>query len=229
MFNELKRILQRESLLQQALNDSHKMLGKDWIMFNAAMKSLRESETAEVDIDIDSMDIEINKFERGVRKKVITHLAVNDVADLNIGLVLINIVIDIERIGDYTKNIVTLAENHPGKLIIPFPEWERDVKEVETAISRHFGVLIESMEKSDKSLAESLLDEMWKVKKICSKYVAATLKLDSSDIKVADAVAIALYFRYLKRIAGHLMNIATSVVNPFHKIGYRKQVPVDEP
>jgi len=229
MFTELKRILQREGLLQQALNESHTMLRKDWTMFNAAMKSLRESETAEVDIDIDSMDIEINKFERDVRKKVITHLAVNDVADLNIGLVLINIVIDIERIGDYTKNIVTLAENHPGKLVIPFPEWEEDLKETEVAISRHFGVLIDSLAKSDKSLAESLLDEMWKVKKTCSKYVAATLKLDNGDIRVSDAVAIALYFRYLKRIASHLMNIATSVVNPFHKIGYRKQVPVDEP
>jgi len=229
MFTELKRILQREGLLQQALNESHKMLRQDWTMFNAAVKSLRESDTAEVDVDIDSMDIQINKFERDVRKKVLTHLAVHDVADLNIGLVLINIVIDIERIGDYTKNIVTLAENHPGKLVIPFPEWEKDLKETETAISRHFGVLIESLAKSDRSLAESLLDEMWRIKKACSKYVAATLKLDSSEIKVADAVAIALYYRYLKRIAGHLMNIATSVVNPFHKIGYRKQIPVDEP
>ncbi len=29
--------------------------------------------------------------------------------------------------------------------------------------------------------------------------------------------------RYLKRICGHLRNIATSIVNPFHRIGFREK------
>ena len=33
------------------------------------------------------------------------------------GLVLLNIVVDIERVGDYTKNILDLAMNHPKKII----------------------------------------------------------------------------------------------------------------
>ena len=32
--------------------------------------------------------------------------------------------------------------------------------------------------------------------------------------------ALALYFRYLKRIHSHLRNVATSVYRPFHKIGF---------
>ena len=223
MLKELQKIFHRKGLLEEAVEESRIMLRDDWEMFKAAKKSLRESEAAEVDIDVESMDIKINKYERDVRKKILTHLAVNDATDLNIGLVLINIIVDIERIGDYTKNIVTLAENHPGKLIIQIPEWENDMKDLEDIVSKNFGVLIEALEKSDQQLAEKLLDELWRIKKICSKYIAATLQCDDDPhLKPCDAVAFALYMRYLKRIASHLMNVASTIVNPFHKIGYRK-------
>jgi len=43
---------------------------------------------------------------------VLTHYAVEqDTTDLANGLVLINMVVDIERIGDYCKNILDLAIN----------------------------------------------------------------------------------------------------------------------
>ena len=62
------------------------------------------------------MDKKINEFERDVRRKVMTHLAVGGKEDIGSGLVLVSVVIDIERIGDYTKNIYDLALNHPKKL-----------------------------------------------------------------------------------------------------------------
>ena len=37
----------------------------------------------------------------------------------------------------------------------------------------------------------------------------------------SDAIVLALYFRYLKRVAAHLTNIASSIVNPFPRIGFR--------
>ena len=40
-------------------------------------------------------------------------------------------------------------------------------------------------------------------------------------LKPGDAVALALYFRWLKRTNAHLRNITTSVVNPFDRIGYQ--------
>ena len=45
-----------------------------------------------------------------------THLAIGGKDDIGSGLVLVSVVIDIERIGDYTKNIYDLAVNHPKKL-----------------------------------------------------------------------------------------------------------------
>ncbi len=41
------------------------------------------------------------------------------------------------------------------------------------------------------------------------------------NLSVGSAVTLALYFRSLKRINGHLRNITTSVVNPFHRIGFK--------
>jgi len=34
---------------------------------------------------------------------------------------------------------------------------------------------------------------------------------------------VALYMRYLKRVSAHLKNVATSVVNPYHRIGFREK------
>lgn len=219
MLKELQKIFQRKGLMEQAIDASLEMLKDDWEMYREAVKSLRESDTAEIAIDIGEKDLRINKYEREVRKKVLTHLAVNDVSDLNIGLVLISIVIDIERIGDYTKNIVELAQNHPGRRVIA--PWEPDLKEPEGTISKNFDALIHAIEKSDEAAAKTLLNELWKVKKQCKYYLTILLKDAKIQMKISDAVAISLYLHYLKRVASHLMNVATSIVNPFHKIGSR--------
>ena len=76
MLKELQKIFHRKGLLEEAVEESRIMLRDDWEMFKAAKKSLRESEAAEVDIDVESMDIKINKYQRDVRKKMLTHVAV---------------------------------------------------------------------------------------------------------------------------------------------------------
>ena len=45
----------------------------------------------------------------------------------------------------------------------------------------------------------------------------------AADLAPKDAAVVSLYSRYLKRIAAHSRNIVTSVVNPFHRIGYREK------
>jgi len=40
------------------------------------------------------------------------------------------------------------------------------------------------------------------------------------DIEVGRATTVALYARYLKRIAAHSRNLISSIVNPFERIGY---------
>ena len=116
MFKQLFEIFKSDSLYEQALEECHEMLDIDLTMFKESINSLRNNDTAEINIDIFEMDKKINEFERDVRRKIMTHLAIGGKEDIGSGLVLVSVVIDIERIGDYTKNIYDLAVNHPKKL-----------------------------------------------------------------------------------------------------------------
>ena len=109
-------IFQKDTLMDQAYRRSFLMFDTILGMFKTAKESLRHKEDSEIDIDIYNKDIEVNRFEREVRRNVFNHLAIAGSARLPSGLVLVNSIIDLERIGDYTKNIVELAMNHPGKL-----------------------------------------------------------------------------------------------------------------
>ena len=120
MFKQIFEMFKSDSLYEQALSECHEMLEIDREMFNESINALRTSDSAEIPIDIYAMDKKINSFERDVRRKVMTHLAISGSQDLGSGLILTSVVIDIERIGDYTKNIYDLAVSYPQKLM-PVP------------------------------------------------------------------------------------------------------------
>ena len=116
MFKQFFELFRKDNMLQQAYDRSLEMLEADREMFLAAASSLREHDDARIEIDIYAKDQLINAYEREVRRKVLTHLALTSSQSIAAGLALVSIVVDIERIGDLTKNIVDLALNHPGKL-----------------------------------------------------------------------------------------------------------------
>lgn len=221
MFKKLQELFGKKSLLQEALEDSWTMLQIDKTMFDASVKSLREQDTSEVEIDIYQTDREINRFEQEVRKKVLTHLAISGPTNLSIGLALVSTIIDIERIGDYTKNIYELANVHPKRLVAG--AWEDDLKKMESTVSQSLGTLIEALRESDDQLGRQIISNMAKVKRQCDEYVMCLIKGENESFQKGEAVSLVLYLRYLKRVAGHLQNVATSIVNPFHKIGYMQK------
>ena len=219
MYKELMTIFKSNTLYDQALEACHEMLNTDLIMYNASIKSLRYSNTSKINIDIYSMDININKFERDVRRKVSTHLSLGNNTDLSAGLVLVSIVIDIERIGDYTKNIYDLALHHPIKLEVN--QIEDRVVELETFTTEFFSKTINAFKADDTEAAREL---MTSYKENMSKQSDAIVndiisnKIDG--ISIGEGAAISLYVRYLKRISAHSRNLISSIVNPFERIGY---------
>ena len=56
MFKQIFEIFKSDSLYKQALVECHEMLDIDLTMFKASIKSLRKSDSAEIDIDIFEMD-----------------------------------------------------------------------------------------------------------------------------------------------------------------------------
>jgi hypothetical protein len=57
------------------------------------------------------------------------------------------------------------------------------------------------------------------------------LRLRNSEVlggRSGHAVTVALHLRFLKRVSAHLKNVATSVVNPYYRIGFREKETPDE-
>ncbi|UCC40723.1 MAG: PhoU domain-containing protein [Candidatus Aminicenantes bacterium] len=221
MFKKLISIFRKDSLMDHAYQRSYLMLEQTLEMFIKARESLRHKEDSEIDVNIYDKDAEINKFEREVRRDVFNHLSVRGAERLPSGLVLASIIIDIERIGDYTKNIVELALNHPGKL--QGGKYEKDLQKIEAAMEDNFVKTRRCFESCDEASALQLLDEYKWVNPICDKILMGLIKEEDEDIQPGDAVSLGLYFRWLKRINSHLRNITTSIVNPFDRIGFEPE------
>ena len=118
IFNDVVNLWKSDDLLSQAWKESYNMIRLSNEMFEKAVFFLRNGGERTQIKALKKRDREINNFQMDVRKKVITHFAVsNDINHLPNGLVLLNVVVDIERVGDYTKNILDLAMNHPKKII----------------------------------------------------------------------------------------------------------------
>ena len=157
MFKQIFEIFKSDSLYEQALQECHEMLDIDLELFNESVKSLRNSDTADIPIDIYAMDRKINEFERDVRRKVMTHLAVGGKEDIGSGLILVSVVIDIERIGDYTKNIYDLAVQHPKKLNAG--SFEDILTKMENSTSEFLNKAIDPFKSQDIDAASELMIE----------------------------------------------------------------------
>jgi len=219
MLRKLLELFSRESLLDQAHADIITMLKEDNEMFGEAIRTLRHSDTAELRFDFQEKDRYINKLEREVRKKVITHLSVQQGFNISAALVITAIVHDVERIGDYCKNIAELASLHPKEMALG--ELEGGFQDIEKAISNRFDKTIKALEEIDVDIANTVLDEHPGITRFCDSVVRALVNEEISDLKPGEYASLALYARYLKRTASHLSNIASSIVNPFHRIGFR--------
>ena len=219
MFKQIFNMFKADSLYEQALGECHEMLDIDLTMFKASIESLRKSDFADINIDIFSMDKKINAFERDVRRKVMTHLAIGGKEDIGSGLVLVSVVIDIERIGDYTKNIYDLAVNHSKKL--NGGSVEDRLAEIEKISFKLFEDTIDAFKNQDIEKARGLMGSYKENISIQSDAITNDIIAGKiSDLDTGSASAVGLYARYLKRIAAHSRNLISSIVNPFEKIGY---------
>ena len=204
--------------MDRAYQRSFMMLDLTREMFLKAKESLRFREDTDVDLNVRDKDLEINKYEREVRRNVFNHLVVGGKADLPSALILVSIIVDIERIGDYTKNIVGLALDHPGKL--KGGKYEKDLQRVEAAVEDNFSKTRACFETGNTKSALKLLEEHKWVNDVCDESLVGLIKEDDKAIRPGDAVSLGIYFRWLKRVNSHLRNITTSVINPFDRIGF---------
>lgn len=219
MWKEILTLFKGNSLVNEAFEESLQMLETSHGMFTDAVAALHK-EGVLLD-DIYERDRELNRFERRVRRKIVTHLSVSSSPDVNMGLVITSIVIDIERIGDYAKNISELAV----ELEEPFDagELETEVRHLERLVDANFADLMVALEHSDQDKARMVLSRHKEVTGSVERHLLSLRRGSELSGDSGRAVSTALYLRYLKRMSAHLKNVATSVVNPFHRIGFREK------
>lgn len=222
MIKEFLALFQKDSLLDQALKDTHVMLTDAEAMVAAASQALRHSDKAELAIDVGKMDKTINRYEAEVRRKVFTHLSVMGTDQIYPSLVLVSIIIDVERVGDYAKNIVDLAREYAPRLTAgPF---EEELARIESSVIQ---TLLpggrKAFEENNEEAATQLLQDLKWINPACDRITRILVggKQDL-DLSAENQVSLALYIRYLKRINSHWQNVLTSLVNPFDRIGFRK-------
>ena len=116
MFKMLFEVLSQRSLIVQAAQRADEALERSRALSEAAFAALLDGTQPEQDLY--KLDRQINDDEITVRRMVLEHLAANPKGDLAAGVVLISTIIDIERVGDYAKNVYEQAE----RLAEPWPE-----------------------------------------------------------------------------------------------------------
>jgi phosphate uptake regulator len=214
MWKDILGLFKGAGLCEEAFDEALLMLETSRGMYRDTIRALHDK--GAMVADLYQRDRQLNRYERSVRRKIVSAKP-----DINMGLVLTAIVIDIERIGDYTKNILELAMG----LDAPFDglELDADVRRIENTVERMFDDVIPALQVSDEARARHIIEAHAEVVAMVERDI---LRLRNSEVLVGrsgHAVTVALHLRFLKRVSAHLKNVATSVVNPYHRIGFREK------
>lgn len=222
MWKELINVWKSHNLLIEAWEESYDMLEISRDMFLEAVRILRESDDEVVNLEVRKKDRVVNQYIQEVRRKVMTHCTVQGPRSLPSGMVLVSIVIDMERIGDYCKNILDLATVHPQRLSVA--HYEESLARIEEEIKARFDNTINVLRNQDVEKARAMMKTFKaEISGICDRIDDDLVGGKVKNLSSADSASLALYVRYLKRISAHLNNIVTSVVNPFDRIGFREK------
>ena len=165
--------------------------------------------------DLYSTDKKINELHRDVRREMIIHSAVNS-RNLDIPLLLSYMTMskDIERIGDYCKNLFEIAET--GNTFTQGDELD-DYIELRNDIGKLIIYLQSCLNLEDESKVQDLITLGSSLSTNLDDKITALLE---NKEKIQYPVATTLFFRYLKRIVSHIVNAATALIMPTDQIDY---------
>jgi len=216
MFANLSRFWKGGAFVAKALEEFKEMLDSTEKMYTLVRARLLE-EAREPDLEerIREIDKSVNAVQKDIRKRIIEHLSLQPAVDFTVCLLLMSVVKDAERLGDYAKNLheVTLLQDKSMDIEL----YRRYFDDLDKDVLTLFRLTREAFVESDETKAQMAWGYENKVAKWCDHVVQ---ELARSDLSVNEAVCFTLIARYLKRIVAHLVNIATSVVLPLSDLDY---------
>jgi phosphate uptake regulator len=209
----------KSGLLQEAFDQTVKMFELSQEMFQLVTVALAQESAPDILQTIKQTDKEVNRLHRDVRRKVFEHLSIAGNQDLYSALILLSVVDDTERVGDYNKNIADIITLMPRKL--DFGEYTSAFDQVWRETNEFFEASLKAFREDDEASALFVLESYGKLSDVCDEVIEKILTAKDDQGIRRDLVALVLLMRFFKRVNAHLKNIASTVVNPFHRIGYK--------
>lgn len=216
MFRNLLQFWKGKDFLNQVLEEFENMLEATHNMFDSVCKRLIYNEEEKgLEDKIYDIDKRVNNLEKDIRKRIIGHLTIQPSVDVSTCLLLMSVVKDAERLGDYSKNLLEVSRfvekpiNKDAYLEL--------FNNIEKEISELFNQTEKAFIESDEDKAKATWSYERQIAKRCDNVIE---KLAKSKLSVNEAVCFTLMARYFKRLAAHLTNIATSVILPLTELDY---------
>ncbi|MDP7542318.1 MAG: PhoU domain-containing protein [Acidimicrobiales bacterium] len=198
---------QIDAQVQRMINDARHT-------FDLAMNALTGGPVATIADEVRRTDRQINVTEMEIRRELVVHASVHGGVDTPEVLVFMNMIKDLERIGDYNKNIFDLADD--GVSMAEAPDLDQMLG-YRDEISSRIALMGELLTTRDEDRARAYIargDEMRR------DFDARIIELLHSTETAMVAVPRALLYRFLKRVTAHSLNVVSAIVMPVDRLGY---------
>ena len=182
--------------------------------FDLAMNAIAGGSVASVADEVRRTDRQINVTEMEIRRELVVHFSVHAGGDATEMLVFMNMIKDLERIGDYNKNIFDLAEEG-----VSFAEAE-DLERIlgfRDEVSSRIALMGEILTERDEERARAYIARGDELRR---EFDALVSELVHSTGPALHAVPRALLYRFLKRVTAHSLNVVSAVVMPVDRLDY---------
>ena len=200
-------ISQIESQVQRMIVDARHT-------FDLAMNAVTGGAVETVADEVRRTDRQINVTEIEIRRELLVHISGHGTADAGEMLVFMNMIKDLERIGDYNKNIFDLALEG-----VSFSGAE-DLEQIlgfRDELSSRIVLMGEILDTRDEDRARAYIERGDQLRR---EFDGLVNELVHATAPALVAVPRALLYRFLKRGAAHCANVVTAVVMPVDRLDY---------
>ena len=200
-------ISQIESQVQRMIADARHT-------FDLAMNAVTGGAVETVADEVRRIDRQINVTEIEIRRELLVHISVHGAADAGEMLVFMNMIKDLERIGDYNKNIFDLALEG-----VSF-SGDEDLEQIlgfRDELSSRIALMGEILDTRDEDRARAYIERGDHLRR---EFDGLVNELVHATAPALVAVPRALLYRFLKRVAAHCANVVTAVIMPVDRLDY---------
>ena len=203
------------ALVDSAFTDVSRMLHQSEEMLNHSLAVLLEN--SKLAVDLEDMDDLVDEAERRVRRTILQHLAVNPKQDLVASLVLVSMVQDAERIGDFARGLVELVKLARSPREGPFAD---ELGAIAQRLRPLFRVCERAFRLADVHEARRVILAHRELRSALKTY---RNRVAESDLSADMAVVYSGAAQILRRVGAHLANIASTVVQPYDRIRHHDE------